>query len=945
MKRKFLATLAMLIIVLTGAFSPVIGLFIQPAQVQIVHAQEEEWEVGASSTSAEVTSDTTTDRDISAETVTTRKEDGGKEKDKEPLNCGINIICGFVVLYSYFVKYLPHLLATVTGMVLDFTLYYNLQSSTWTSQDQQESFVVRGWSFVRDFCNLLFIFSLFVVAFSLILSGAEGSKPLFDLDPKRTIARVILMALLINFSFFMSRVVIDITNLFGNVFYQKITVLDVKNEACKQTSEVTDGGTDKILGGTECFYSGLGGIRSVSLGILGSVNPQKLMQGAGADFSGISKSGIGFITYGAPVYITLIFISTMVGVFDFFLVYLFLSSTIFLAARVLGLYFLIILSPIAFVSTVIPSFQKKEWFGFNDWFKQLIGLSFSLPIYLFFLWLGVFFININSPIERPGITGALAVSGIILFKLITIGFVLIVGKNVSKDLSGRFGAMASGAVTSIVTGAVMVAGAAVTGGASAALQMSGRLAGQAAASTARGVGGAVLGDEKAQQLEKWIRTPGNAMKRLNNFNPARDMHKAKTAGEAIGQFGKNIIAATGEAARMSGSTVPDELAQAFRVGKLTPRMEDIKKASERVQKAKAAKELADKEKTKSVDKEIAQLNKDKEEGLIYGKEYEEKKKELALKKKNILNPNATELAAVNNASENLKTAKEGLPAKNKKLDEDIMSGQKKLTSLNDQLTKNAAALTLITEKITDIETKELDAQKKAADKRASIKNAEDFHNTRIRDLGIKRDVASKAISPIDDEIKSLDFATGLAVNQKDLNDLRVSREALLAKKRGAETALLDVEAEIKNESASHNTNVTAMTTELNAIIAQQNTLAAEHQKEIARRSELNKDATKTYDSVASVKAQLDTDIAARISSDVELNNLESALSKAKDNLKVAQEKTWVTEELNNRSLFENKDTVNATRNADRVKKLNDYLTTITAGGAKTIDPHAKKLDF
>ncbi|MEI8223922.1 MAG: J domain-containing protein [bacterium] len=538
MKRKFFATLAMFILVIIGALSPVLSFLGERFEAQPVYAQS-----------------TTTDQTSTASAASADK-----------LECGFNVLCAIVTGYVAFVQFLPHLFAQISGMLLDWVVWKNLQSDTWTSQDSVDSFVVKGWKLVRDFSNLFFIFALFMVAFSLILNGiGTDQQPLFGLDPKRTIAQVILMALLINFSFFMCRVIIDITNLAGNIFYNKITVIDNGGTNTQQTT--TDSNGKINMGTTAEFYSNFTNIRSVSLGILAKVNPQKLIL-QGGDIQGVQHTAafgkISWYEYDMGVYVLLLFVSTITGIFNIFLIYLFLSSAIFLISRIYGLFFLIILSPIAFISTAIPGLQSKEYFGFDDWFKQLTGLAFCMPIYLFFMYLAIFFLGVGEKITNDA--GYIALGTVITIKLVSMGAVLIFGKKIAKDLSGKFGAMASNAVTGIVTGAAMVAGAAMTGGASAALSMSGRVAQRGAASVARGVGGAIVGDEKAQEWEQKLRgMNGGGLRRLNNFNPLRDM-QGKTLNQQAGQFFRNFGAATGEMARMAGSTAPDQIANGFNTG-------------------------------------------------------------------------------------------------------------------------------------------------------------------------------------------------------------------------------------------------------------------------------------------------------------------------------------------------------------------------------------------
>lgn len=555
MKRKFFATLALFILVLAGAFSPVFGLLGNNLEPKIAYAE-----------------------DSSTSTATTAGSS---------LECGANVLCGLVTGYVAVASFLPHLFAELSGLTLDWVVWKNIQSETWTSQDAVDSFVVKGWKLVRDFSNLFFIFALFLVAFSLILNSLESETrgPLLGLDPKRTIAQVILMALLINFSFFMCRVIIDTSNLFARVFYNKITIVETTSSNGGQS---VGGANRKISMGSASEFlntTNFAGIRSISLGILNKINPQEFALKNTDLRESKEDKGNWFFSYYAydwSVYILLLFTASVIGLFNIFLIYLFASSAMFLISRIYGLFFLVILSPIAFISTAIPWLKSKDYFGFDDWFKQLTGLAFSLPIYLFFMYLAIFFIDAGEKIKATTVTGYIGIAAFIIIKLVSMGAVLIIGKKVSKDLSGRFGAMASGAITGIVTGAAMVAGAAMTGGASAALRMGGQVARRGAISVAEGVGGAVIGDEKVQQLQNWIKnSDGSTMRRLNNFNPMRDM-KGKTLNQQAGQFFRNFGAATSEAARIAGSEAPDKITKGYATGSRYGTMSQIQSINKKL---------------------------------------------------------------------------------------------------------------------------------------------------------------------------------------------------------------------------------------------------------------------------------------------------------------------------------------------------------------------------
>ena len=591
MKQKLLATIAVCLVIFGGVVSPVFSLFGETFQTQHAYAQ-----------SSGGTDASTIDNQTTA--------------GLNSLDCGTNFICGAVSLISDYGIFVPKALAAVGGMILDYSIWNTIQSTPYTDQDQTSSFVVQGWKLVRDFSNLIFIFALFAIAFSLILGTNVGG-----LDPKRTIITVILMALLVNFSFFLCRMTIDVTNIFAGVFYDKITAPSASQDS-HVNSSVNNGGdtSDTSLGSTQTFYddADFSGMKSISLGILDQVNPQALVLGnTGAQGSG-GWWTLGWRSYDSNVYILILFVTFISGLFDFFLLYLFATSAIFLIGRTIGLFFFIILSPIAFISVIIPSFKVKAYFGFDDWLTQFTGLALTAPIYLFFVYLAVVFLKapLLTPTDNPGL---LTTSAIILIKLAVIGMILIFGKKVTKDLSGKVGAMTANAVTGVVKVAAAAGGAFATGGLSGVAEFGMSQARQKVRQVGVSTSKKVLGQERTEELQKrW-----GAVK---NFN-LRAMAKVATAGPE--------------------SYFVGDVAKAARYGAFSNRQVDIKKAV-------AAKEKDVKLKTSEINFQLEKLKKQKVEEPWNGDEIDKEIKEKMDALQNVKDPTYSIRKEVGKAKKKLK---------------------------------------------------------------------------------------------------------------------------------------------------------------------------------------------------------------------------------------------------------------------------------------------------
>ena len=83
------------------------------------------------------------------------------------------------------------------------------------------TFISTGWTTARDLANMAFLFILIYIAFTIMLEAeTSGTMSL--------LAGVIVIALLVNFSFFFTRIVIDAGNILSIQFYNSITAPSVQ---------------------------------------------------------------------------------------------------------------------------------------------------------------------------------------------------------------------------------------------------------------------------------------------------------------------------------------------------------------------------------------------------------------------------------------------------------------------------------------------------------------------------------------------------------------------------------------------------------------------------------------------------------------------------------------------------------------------------------------------
>ena len=141
------------------------------------------------------------------------------------------------------------------------------------------SMIAVGWTTIRDLINLFFIFILLYAAISTILQ--YGNYQL-----KNVLAKIIIAALLINFSLMIGKMVIDASHILAWEFYNRIDVNDTANEAAKAAKKAVEeevGETEKLFPevkgdiNVKIEEGIIFGPRKLSEVFLAGFNPQRLI--------------------------------------------------------------------------------------------------------------------------------------------------------------------------------------------------------------------------------------------------------------------------------------------------------------------------------------------------------------------------------------------------------------------------------------------------------------------------------------------------------------------------------------------------------------------------------------------------------------------------------------------------------------------------------------------
>ncbi len=309
--------------------------------------------------------------------------------------------------------------------------------------------MLTAWGVIRDIANIGLLFGFIFMGVMLILNvdgGGHGHGG--GMSAKKAIPRLIIFAVLLNFSLFASQAVIDISNAFASSF------TTLAGENC----------VEAVLN-SECANIGIAG-RVMEMAGMGSIWQEGFLKGMGTDV---------VVLLGLSLFVI---ITAMVLI----------AAGIMLVARVVILSLLMVTSPIGFAGMVIPGLHGVA----EKWWHMLISQSFFAPVMLLLIFVSLKLSETLNPNGDPlakAFTGeANSVAGdmqVIVVFAIVIGFMIA-----SLVAASKMGAMGAKFATSSAA-SLTVGGAAFVGR---------RSAGVVSSKIARGIRSSRIGSTETGRL-------------------------------------------------------------------------------------------------------------------------------------------------------------------------------------------------------------------------------------------------------------------------------------------------------------------------------------------------------------------------------------------------------------------------------------------------------------
>lgn len=221
-------------------------------------------------------------------------------------------------------------LVWLSGAILNYAVQYSVVDMK-ENVNKADS-VNNAWRTIRDISNMVFIFVLLYAAIQTIIGQGKDTKGL--------IVRIVMVGVLMNFSLFFTKFIIDISNILALTFYDAI--------APGALTESVSGGISNAL-----------------------MEPLQLTT--------VYKS-VGLLE-GRKLFI----VGIMGTILALIAAFVFFAIAIMFIIRFVVLMFVLVLSPIAFISFILPQTDKYR----GQWWDALSGQAFFAPIYFALTWVAI----------------------------------------------------------------------------------------------------------------------------------------------------------------------------------------------------------------------------------------------------------------------------------------------------------------------------------------------------------------------------------------------------------------------------------------------------------------------------------------------------------------------------------------------------------------------------
>lgn len=305
-------------------------------------------------------------------------------------------ICGFVnALFlgpPYLIGYVGAKFLTASSYLVD--MFFGMNTKMLTSQN---AIIAPGFAATLAVANLGFIIALIIIAFATILRIQEYSA-------KKLLGKLIIYAVLINFSIFFAGLILDFSHVLSLEFFPT-------NDAAGSIA------------------SGLNVQQYLVDPLDSSYRPN--------DFNG------GMAPLVSPAWWRIFTVAVFMMAFAWIMFFIMLAIAIMLLVRYVSIIILVILMPLAWVTPLLPRMQSLS----KRWWDAFLRQAFFLPAAAFFIYLATkgteglsgrtFFKTIKDSYKDSS-AGAIGLEAVMdqLLSVVIVGGLLIGALKASSEIGG-----------------------------------------------------------------------------------------------------------------------------------------------------------------------------------------------------------------------------------------------------------------------------------------------------------------------------------------------------------------------------------------------------------------------------------------------------------------------------------------------------------------------------
>jgi hypothetical protein len=257
--------------------------------------------------------------------------------------------------------------------------------------------IMEGWKMARDISNMFFILLMVVVAFGTILRSEKYGV-------KKLLPKIIGIALLINFSMVFCGAIVDISNVAGEAFIKEIRKGANGEGAISATfADAFEVGSNQMTF-TDCedYKVHVTNLCNTKLKNLpGGI--ENCLKNVERNYRDCQADGEIVVETQDETFINILLSGIVGSIVMMIAVFTLFAGGILLLIRVVAIWLLIAISPLAFMCYIVPGLDSN-W---KKWWSKFINYCIFAPVYAFFVWLAVKFAQSSAAQKIAQSTSAL----------------------------------------------------------------------------------------------------------------------------------------------------------------------------------------------------------------------------------------------------------------------------------------------------------------------------------------------------------------------------------------------------------------------------------------------------------------------------------------------------------------------------------------------------------